>query len=78
MEFLVLWSGITHSVLGAHVISTCYIKKIVNCKAVWQSPPKCCKAHFNISIWKMPYINAIPLPLQITKGFWEKRKKGLS
>ena len=36
MEFLVLWSGITHSVLGAHVISTCYIKKIVNC-AIKQS-----------------------------------------
>ena len=27
----VLWSGITHSVLGAPVNSTCYIKKIVNC-----------------------------------------------
>ena len=27
----VLWSGINHSVLGAPVNSTCYIKKIVNC-----------------------------------------------
>ena len=31
-----LWSGITHSVLGAPVNSTCYIKKIVNC-AIKQS-----------------------------------------
>ena len=31
MKFPVLWSGITHSVLGAPVNTTCYIKKIVNC-----------------------------------------------
>ena len=32
MKFPVLWSGITHSVLGAPVNITCYIKKkFVNC-----------------------------------------------
>ena len=31
MNFSVLWSGITHSVLGALVNSTCDTKKIVNC-----------------------------------------------
>ena len=37
MKFPVLWSGITHSVLGAPVNTTCYIKKkIVNC-AIKQS-----------------------------------------
>ena len=36
MKFPVLWSDITHSVLGAPVNSTCYIKK-------------CSKAHLNIS-----------------------------
>jgi len=30
MKFPVLQSGITHSVLGAPVNSTCYTKKIVN------------------------------------------------
>ena len=38
MKFPVLWSGITHSVLGAPVNTICYIiiKKIVNC-AIKQS-----------------------------------------
>ena len=36
MKFPVLCSGITHSVLGAPVTSTCYIKKIVKC-AIKQS-----------------------------------------
>ena len=36
MKFPVLWSGISHSVLGAPVNSTCYIKRIVNC-AIKQS-----------------------------------------
>ena len=44
MKFPVLWSGITHSVLGAPVNTTCYIKKKKDCelrqKAVWQSPPQ--------------------------------------
>ena len=31
MKFPVLWSSITHSVLGAPVNTTCYIEKIVNC-----------------------------------------------
>ena len=42
MKFPVLWSGITHSVLGAPVNTTCYIKKDCELrqKAVWQSPPQ--------------------------------------
>ena len=36
MEFPALWSGITPSVLGAPVNSTCYLKKIVN-SAIIQS-----------------------------------------
>ena len=60
-----LWSGTTHSVLGAPVNSTCYIKKKKDCelrhKAVWQkTPTKCCKATLNIPIKKMRYINTIP------------------
>ena len=42
MKFPVLWSGITHSVLGAPVNTTCYKKKDceLRYKAVWQSPPQ--------------------------------------
>ena len=50
MEFPVLWSGLTHTVLGAPVNSTGSIK-IVTC-AIKQSgktsPTKSCKAHLNI------------------------------
>ena len=48
-----LWSGLTHSVLGAPVNSTCYIKKIVNCtikQSGKKSLTKCCKGHLNIYI----------------------------
>ena len=51
-KFPVLWSGITYSVLGALVNSTCYIRKIVHC-AIKQSgkvPHKMFIVHLNISI----------------------------
>jgi len=66
MKFPVLWSGITHSVLGAPVNSTCYIKKVVNCaiKQSGKSPIKCSKAHLNISTYKMRYINALTLTIK--------------
>ena len=62
-----LWSGFTHSVLGAAVNSTGYIK-IVNCaikQSGKKSPTKCGKAHLNIYTLKMRYINAIPCHQQI-------------
>ena len=51
--FPVLWSGITHSVLGAPVNSTCYMKKIVNC-AIKQSGKVPHKLLINIHIHYMP------------------------
>ena len=64
MKIPVLWSGMTHFVLGASVNSTSYIKKIVNCAIklrLAKSPIKCCKTHLNISLKKIRDINAIPL-----------------
>ena len=53
MKFPVLWSGITHSVLGA---PTCYIKKDCELrhKAVWQSPSQSAFEYIHI----LRYINA--------------------
>ena len=63
-----LWSGITHSVLGAPVNSTCYFKKNVNCaiKQSGKSPPQSVVKR----VWIHPhgkcrYINALPLPLAL-------------
>jgi len=36
---------------------------------------KCCKAHLNISIYKMRYISAIPLPLQLMNIFPRERRQ---
>ena len=60
-----LWSGFTHSALGAAVDSTGYIK-IVNCaikQSGKKSPTKCCKRHLNIYTLKRLYINAITILL---------------
>ena len=72
MKFPVLWSGITHSVLGAPVNSTCYIKKIVNCiiKHSGKVPHKVLYSAFEyIHIENtVRYINALPLPFILCKA----------
>ena len=54
MKFPVLWSGITHSVLGAPVNTTVTLKKIVNC-AIKQSgkvPPAFEYIHIENALYK--------------------------
>ena len=65
MEFPVLWSGLTHSVLGASVNSTGLIK-IVNC-AIKQfgkkSRTKCSKSAFEYIYIENALYKCNPLPL---------------
>ena len=59
MKFPVLWSGITHSVLGAPVNSSCYIKKIVNC-AIKQSGKVFEYIHIENALYKCITITVEP------------------